>query len=263
MTALSKLKYFIATIVFLVICVLLTAFQAKIDTNVSGLTIVLNFTYAALFVCAFLFGGIVTGVSSILGICLYILLKNESAWLALLGLVVGLVFGIITKLTTYLIDRKKIDQRALISSGVFFIAIGIIFTAIKINYPNDYYILKNTTTFIRFHWIQFVLPYIIGVAFIVAAIFLNKMKENIRQMFIISGFVSTSAIVVYGIVCVLCSISKNLTFSLILARAYNTYFQSFLVSISLGLIIAMAVYAIGTAVLEVRRIIKNMVKDAE
>ena len=264
MTALSKLKYFIATIVFLVICVLLTAFQASIDTNVPGLTIVLNFTYAALFVCAFLFGGIVTGVSSILGICLYILLKNQSAWLALLGLVVGLVFGIITKLTTYLIDKKKIDQRALlISSGAFFIAIGIIFTAIKVIYPNDYYILKNTSTFIRFHWIQFVLPYIIGVAFILAAIFLNKMKENIKQMFIISGFVSTSAIVVYGITCVLCSIKKSLTFSMILARAYNTYFQSFLVSISLGLIIAMVIYSIGTVILEVRRTIKNMVKDAE
>ena len=89
------------------------------------------------------------------------------------------------------------------------------------------------------------------------------MKENIRQMFIISGFVSTSAIVVYGIVCVLCSISKNSTFSLILAKAYNSYFQDFLISISLGLIIAMVIYSIGTVILEVRRTIKNMVKDAQ
>lgn len=263
MTALAKFKYFIATIVFLVICVLLTAFQASINTNVPGLTIVLNFTYAALFLCAFLFGGIVTGISSILGICLYILLKDQSAWLALLGLVVGLVFGIITKLTTYLIDKKKIDNRALlISAGAFFLAIGIVFTAIKIIYPADYYIISNSTTFIRFHWVQFVLPYIIGVAFILAAIFLNKMKENIKQMFVIGGFTSTSLIVVYGIVCVLCSIRK-IAFRLILANAYNAYFQDFLISVCLGLIIAMAIYSIGTTIIEVRRAIKNMLKDAE
>ena len=262
MTALSKLKYLIATIVFLVICILTTAYQAKINTDVAGLTLVLNFTYAALFVCAFLFGGIVTGVSSILGICLYILLKNQSAWLALLGLIIGLVFGIITKLTTYLIEKKKLDQRALlISAGAFFIAVGIVFMSANIAF-GSYYIVRNTTIFVRFHWTQYVLPYIIGLVFIVEAIFMNKTKENLKQMFSISAFVSTSAIVLYGLVSFLCSIRK-ISFGIILANTYNTYFQSFFVSICLGLIIAMALYGIGTVVLEVRLAIKNMLKDAE
>ena len=263
MSALSKLKYFIATIVFLVICILTTAYQAKVNTNIEGVQIVLNFTYAALFVCAFLFGGIVTGLSGVFGICLYILLKNQSAWLALLGLVIGLVFGITTKLTTYLIERKKLDQRALlISAGAFFLACGIVFTTVKICNPDDFYIVKNTSVYLYFHWSLFVLPYILGVAFILAAIFLNKAKENIRQMFCISAFVSTSAIVFYGIVCVLCSI-KKMSFSLILASAYNNYFQGFFFSICLGLIIAMVIYAIGNVVIEVRRAIKNMLNDAE
>lgn len=262
MTALSKLKYFIATIVFLVICILTTAYQAKVNTNIEGVQIVLNFTFAALFVCAFLFGGIVTGISGVFGICLYILLKNQSAWLALLGLVIGLVFGIITKVTTYLIERKKLDQRALlISAGVFFIACGIVFTTVKICF-GDFYIVKNTSKYIYFHWSLFVLPYILGLTFILEAIFLNKTKENIRQMFCISAFVSTSAIVLYGIVCVLCSI-KKISFGLILANAYSDYFMSFYFSLCLGLIIAMVIYAIGNVVIEVRRAIKNMLNDAE
>ena len=262
MTILSKFKYFIAAIVFLVICILTTAYQAKINTNVPGLTLVLNFTYAALFICAFLFGGVVTGISSILGICLYVLLKNQSAWLALLGLIIGLVFGIITKLTIYLMDKKKIDQRALfISAGVFFIAIGIVFMSANIAFGN-YYIISNTTIFIRFHWMQYVLPYIIGLVFIAEAIFMNKTKENIKRMFSISAFVSTSAIVLYGLVSFLCSI-KKITFGVILANTYNNYFQNFFVSICLGLIIAMTLYGIGTVILEVRLAIKNMLKDAE
>ena len=262
MTALSKFKYFIATIVFLVICILTTAYQSKINADSNGLILVLNFTYAALFICAFLFGGIVTGFSSILGVCLYILLKNQSAWLALLGLIVGLVFGIITKVTTYLMDKKKIDQRALfISAGAFFIAIGIVFMSATICF-GKYYIVSNTEIFIRFHWTQFVLPYIIGVAFIVEAIFINKTKENIKQMFSISAFVSTSAIVLYGLVSFLCSIRK-VAFGVILANTYNDYFQNFFVSLCLGLIIAMTLYGIGTVVLEVRLAIKNMLKDAE
>lgn len=261
MTALSKLKYFIATIVFLVICVLLTAYQAKVNTNVSGVQIIINFTYAALFLCAFLFGGITTGIAGVAGICLYILLKNQSAWLALLGLVVGLVFGIITKLTQYLIEKKKLDQRALlISAGAFFIAIGIIFTACKISF-GDFYILKNTSIFIRFYWVEYVLPYIIGVVFILAALFLNKIKENVKEMFLISAFTSTVLIVCYGIVCFLCSI-KKISFAKILANTYNTYFQNFLISVCLGLIIAMTLYAIGVVVLEVRKVIKNKIQDA-
>lgn len=265
MSALSKLKYFIATIVFLVICILTTAYQAKINTNIEGVQIVLNFTFAALFVCAFLFGGIVTGISGVFGICLYVLLKSQknSGWLALLGLVIGLVFGIITKLTINLIEKKKLDQKALlINAGIFFIAIGIVFTTIKIIHPSDFYIVKNTSTYIYFHWSLFVLPYILGATFILAAIFLNKAKENIRRMFSISAFVSTSAIVLYGIVCVLCSI-KKISFSLILANAYNNYFKNFLFSICLGLIIAMVIYAIGNVIIEVRRAIKNALNDAE
>ncbi len=262
MTALSKLKYFIATIVFLVICILTTAYKATIHTNLETFNLVLDFTLAALFVCAFLFGGIVTGISGVFGICLYILLKNQSGWLALLGLVIGLVFGIITKLTTYLIEKKKLDQKALlISAGAFFIAIGIIFTAFKITF-GDYYILKNTTVYIRNHWSLYTLPYIIGVVFILAAIFLNKAKESIRQMFSIAAFTSSSLVVLYGIVCVLCSI-KNTSFSVTLARAYNTYFLNFFFSLCLGLIIAMVIYAIGVVILEVRKVIKNMLKDAE
>lgn len=263
MSALSKLKYFIATIVFLVICILTTAYKAKIGTNIDTFKIVLDFTFAALFVCAFLFGGIVTGISGVFGVCLYILLKNQSAWLALLGLIIGLVFGIITKLTTYLIERKKLDQKALlISAGVFFIACGIIFTAVKVIYPDDFYIVKNTSKYIYFHWSLFVLPYILGLAFIGEAIFLNKTKENIRQMFCISAFVSTSAVAVYGIACVLCSIRK-ISFSLILANAYSTYFVNFFFSLCFGLIIAMIIYALGNVVIEVRRAIKNMLNDAE
>ena len=262
MTALSKLKYFIATIVFLVICILTTAYKAKISTNLETFNLVLDFTFAALFVCAFLFGGIVTGISGVFGICLYILLKNQSGWLALLGLVIGLVFGIITKLTTYLIEKKKLDQRALlISAGVFFIAIGVVFTTFKICY-GDYYILKNTTIYIRNHWVLYVLPYIIGVVFILGAIFLNKAKESIKQMFSISAFVSTSLVVLYGIVCVLCSI-KKVSFQVILANAYNNYFMNFFFSLCLGLIIAMVIYAIGSVVREVIKTIKNMLKDAE
>ena len=264
MSALSKLKYFIATIVFLVICILLTAYQAKINTTVEGVQIALNFTYCALFVCAFLFGGIVTGIAGVAGVCLYILLKDQSAWLALLGLVIGLVFGIITKITTSLMDRKKLDQRALlINGGIFFIAVGVVFTAAMINATdNTYYIVKNSDTYIYFHWSLFVLPYILGATFILAAIFLNKTKESIRRMFCISAFVSSSAIVLYGIVCVLCSI-KKISFSLILANAYNTYFQGFFFSICLGLIIAMIIYAIGNVIVEVRRAIKNALNDAE
>ncbi len=262
MTALSKLKYFIATIVFLVICILTTAYKAKISTNLETFNLVLDFTFAALFVCAFLFGGIVTGISGVFGICLYLLLKNQSGWLALLGLVIGLVFGIITKLTTYLIEKKKLDQRALlISAGVFFIAIGVVFTTFKICY-GDYYILKNTTVYIRNHWVLYVLPYIIGVVFILGAIFLNKAKESIKQMFSISAFVSTSLVVLYGIVCVLCSI-KKVSFQVILANAYNNYFMNFFFSLCLGLIIAMVIYAIGAVVREVIKTIKNMLKDAE
>lgn len=262
MTALSKLKYVLATIAFLVICVLTTAYQAKINTNVDGVKIIIDFTFAALFICAFLFGGVVTGISGVFGICFYILLKNKNAWLALLGLVIGLVFGIITKLTLYLIEKKKLDQKALlISSGFFFIAIGIIFTACKINF-GDFYIVKNTSVFVRFYWIEYVLPYIIGVVFILAAIFLNKTKENIRQMFLIAAFTSTVLIVMYGLVSFLCSI-KKISFSLILANTYNNYFQNFLISVCLGLVIAMTLYAIGVVVLEVRKAVKNMLKDAE
>ena len=162
----------------------------------------------------------------------------------------------------YLIEKKKLDQRALlISAGVFFIAIGVVFTTFKICY-GDYYILKNTTIYIRNHWVLYVLPYIIGVVFILGAIFLNKAKESIKQMFSISAFVSTSLVVLYGIVCVLCSI-KKVSFQVILANAYNNYFMNFFFSLCLGLIIAMVIYAIGAVVREVIKAIKNMLKDAE
>lgn len=264
MTALSKLKYVLATIFFLVVCVLTTAYQLKVNTKLDNVQVVLNFTYAALFVCAFLFGGISTGFAGVFGVCFYILLKNQSAWLALLGLVIGLVFGIITKLTTYLIEKKKLDKTALfISAGAFFIAIGIVFTAAVVNATDhSYYIVKNSSTFIRFYWPEYVLPYIIGVMFIVLAFVHKKLQENLSQMFSIAAFVSTSAIVLYGIVCVLCSI-KNYTFALTLARAYNNYFQNFIISISMGLLIAIVLYLIGYAVIEIRIKIKNMLKDAE
>ena len=260
MTALSKLKYVLATIFFLVACILTTAFQAKVNAKYD--TIMLNFTYAVLFVCAFLFGGVVTGLSGVFGICLYILLKNQSAWLALLGLVVGLVFGIITKLTTYLIDNKKLDKRALyISAGTFFISLGIIFTVAKALF--GYYYVENTSEiYVRFYWPMYVLPYIIGAIFITAAIIMNKLKENINQMLSISAFVSTSLIVLYGIVSILCSI-KNFTFAGTLAKAYSTYYASFMVSILTGILIAMALYVLGVIVIEVRLKIKNMLNDAE
>ena len=262
MTALSKLKYVLATIFFLVVCVLTTAYQLKVNTKLDGIQVVLDFTYAALFVCAFLFGGVVTGIAGVFGICFYVLLKNQSAWLALLGLVIGLVFGIITKLTTYLIETKKLDKRALlISAGAFFIAIGIIFTVAKANF-GDFYIVKNSSTFIRFYWPEYVLPYIIGVIFIIAAIIMGKLKEKLNQMFAISAFVSTSAIVLYGIVCALCSI-KDTPFGLTLANAYNTYFQNFIISIMVGLLIAIVLYIIGYAIVEIRIKVKNMLKDAE
>ena len=261
MTALSKLKYVLATIFFLVICVLTTAYQAKVDTKLDGIQVTLNFTYAALFVCAFLFGGIPTGIAGVFGICFYVLLKNQSAWLALLGLVIGLVFGIITKLTTYLIDTKKLDKRALyISAGVFFIAIGIIFTACKISF-GDYYIVKNSTTFVRFYWPQYVLPYIIGALFIVAAIITNKLKDNLNQTLSIAAFVSTTLIVVYGIVCFLCSLKNS--FSLNLANAYNNYYRDFLISMFTCMLIALVIYILGYIALEIRIKIKNMLKDAE
>ena len=262
MTALSKLKYVLATIFFLVVCVLTTAYQLKVNTKLDGIQVILDFTYAALFVCAFLFGGIVTGIAGVFGICFYVLLKNQSGWLALLGLVIGLVFGIITKLTTYLIDSKKLDKRALlISAGAFFIAIGVIFTVAKACF-GDFYIVKNSSTFIRFYWPEYVLPYIIGVMFIAIAIVLGKLKENINQMFAISAFVSTSLIVLYGIVCVLCSI-KDTPFGLTLANAYNTYFQNFIISVMVGLLIAIVLYVIGYAIVEIRIKVKNMLKDAE
>ena len=260
MTALSKLKYVLATIFFLVACILTTAFQAKVNAKYD--TFMLNFTYAVLFVCAFLFGGVVTGISGVLGICLYILLKNQSAWLALLGLIVGLVFGIITKLTTYLIDNKKLDKRALyISAGAFFISLGIIFTVAKASF-GYYYIEPSSEIYVRFYWPMYVLPYIIGVGFIVVAVIMNKLKENINQMLSITAFVSTSLIVMYGIVAVLCSI-KNTTFAGTLAKAYNTYYASFIVSVLVGLLIAVGLYIIGVVALEIRLKIKNMLKDAE
>ena len=264
MTALSKLKYVLATVFFLVVCVLTTAYQLKVNTKLDNVQVVLNFTYAALFVCAFLFGGITTGIAGVFGICFYVLLKNQSAWLALLGLVIGLVFGIIAKLTTYLIEKKKLDKSALfISAGAFFIAIGIVFTAAVMNATDhSYYIVKNSTTFIRFYWPEYVLPYIIGVMFIVIAFIHKKLKENLSQMFSISAFVSTSAITLYGIVCVLCSL-KNKTFSLILANAYNSYFQNFIISIMVGLLIAIVLYVIGYAIVEIRLKVKNILKDAE
>jgi len=260
MTALSKLKYVLATIFFLVVCILTTAFQADIKTSYD--VVVLNFTFAALFLCAFLFGGIPTGIAGVLGVCLYILLKNQSAWLALLGLVIGLVFGIITKLTTYLIDNKKLDKKALlISAGAFFIGMGIVFTTARACF-GSYYIEKSTEIFVRFYWPQYVFTYIIGALFIVAAIFIDKLKENLSQVACISAFVSTSAICLYGIVCVLCSI-KNTSFAGTLAKAYNTYFMNFSISIIVGLLIAVAVYALGYIAIEVRIKIKNMLKDAE
>ena len=262
MTALSKLKYFIATIVFLVLCVLTTAYQAKVNTDVEGVKIVINFTYAVLFVCAFLFGGIATGISGVLGICFYILLKNQSAWLALLGLVIGLVFGIIAKLTSYLISNNKLDKRALlISAGVFFIALGVIFMVAKISF-GDFYIVKNTSIFIRFYWVEYVLPYIIGVIFILCAIFTNKMKDNMQETISIAAFVSSSAVVAYGLVCFLCSI-KKISFSRILANTYNNYFQNFFISLCIGLLIALALYVIGYVILELRKMLKTMLKDAE
>lgn len=262
MTALSKLKYVLATIFFLVVCVLTTAYKLKVNTKLDGIQVILDFTYAALFMCAFLFGGITTGIAGVFGICFYVLLKNQSGWLALLGLVIGLVFGIIAKLTTYLIDSKKLDKKALlISAGAFFIAIGILFTTAKACF-GDYYIVKNSSTFVRFYWPEYVLPYIIGVLFIVIAFISSKLKENLNQMFSIAAFVSTSAIVLYGIVCVLCSI-KNTPFGLTLANAYNTYFQNFIISIMVGLLIAIVLCAIGYAVIEIRIRIKNMLKDAE
>ncbi|MBP5446016.1 MAG: hypothetical protein J6Y28_07600 [Acholeplasmatales bacterium] len=263
MTALSKLKYFIATIVFLVICVLTTAYQAKVNTDVEDVKIIINFTYAALFLACFLFGGVVAGISGVVGVCFYILLKNQSAWLALLGLVVGLVFGIITKLTSYLISKNKLDKRALlISAGVFFIALGAIFTTASICFPEGFYIVKNTEVFVRFYWVEYVLPYIIGVIFIASAILINKMKENLSEMVCISAFTSSSLIVCYGLVSFLCSI-KKISFSRILANTYNNYFQNFYISLCIGLLIAMALFVIGYIVIELRRTVKTMLKDAE
>ena len=262
MTALSKLKYFIATIIFLVICVLTTAYQATINVDIKNGDVILNFTYAALFLCAFLFGGIVTGISGVFGICFYILLKNQSAWLALLGLIVGLTFAVITKLTSYLIDKNKLDKVALlISAGAFFIALGVIFTVARAC-NGEFYIVKNTTIFIVFHWMQYVLPYIIGVIFILIAIFNKKLKESLSNMFITAAFVSASVIVTYGITCFLCSI-KKIAFAQILANAYNNYFKNFFISLCLGLLIAMTLYVIGYLFLELRRKVRIVLKDAE
>ena len=263
MTALSKLKYIIATIVFLVICVLTTAYQATVNVDIKDGNVIINFTYAALFVCAFLFGGVVTGISGVLGICFYVLLKNQSAWLALLGLVIGLVFAIFTKLTSYLVEKNKLDKKALlISAGAFFIALGIVFTAARACNSDGYYIIKNTTIFISFHWTQYVLPYIIGVIFIVAAIISGKLKDSLNNMFLTSAFVSTTAVVIYGLVSFLCSIRK-IAFVKILANTYINYFKNFYISLCIGLLIAMALYVIGYLVLELRIKIKNMLKDAE
>ncbi len=260
MTALSKLKYVLATIFFLVVCILTTAFQAKVNAKYD--TVLLDFTYAALFTCAFLFGGITVGISGVFGICLYILLQNKSAWLALLGLIVGLVFGIITKLTTYLIENKKLDKRALyISAGVFFIALGIVFTVAKASF-GYYYIEPTSETYVRFYLPMYVLPYIIGAIYIISAFVMNKLKENINQMLSISAFVSTSLIILYGIVSVLISI-KNYTFAATLAKAYSTYYSNFLISVLVGLLIAMALYVIGVIAIEIRLKFKNMLKDAE
>lgn len=261
MTALSKLKYVLATIFFLVACILTTAFQAKINCKYD--VVVLNFTYAVLFTSAFLFGGVVTGIAGVFGISMYVLLKNQSAWLALLGLVIGLVFGIITKLTTYLIDNKKLDKKALlISAGVFFIALGVIFTVAYASFDGHYYIEQSSSIFVRIYPAQFVLAYIIGVMFICSAVFINKFKENLQDMASIAAFVSTSAIVVYGIVCWLSSI-KNTSFAGTLAKAYKTYFLDFSISIMAGLLIAVAIYILGVVALEIRLKIKNMLKDAE
>ena len=261
MTALSKLKYVLATIFFLVACILTTAFQAKI--NSSNSEVMLNFTFAVLFVCAFMFGGITTGISGVLGICLYLLLKDKSGWLALLGLIVGLVFGIITKLTTYLIENKKLDKRALfISAGVFFISLGIIFTVAYAKFAGHYYIEASSETFVRIYKSEIVLPYIIGCLFLVAAVITNKLKENLNQMLSITAFVSTTLIVVYGIFSILCSIKKY-TFAGTLAKAYSTYYANFLISILVGILIAVVLYILGVRVIEVRLKIKNMLKDAE
>lgn len=269
MTTRAKIKYAIATIVLFALFIITTAFKASKDVLTSDgvklTTVAIDFTYGLLFLAAFLFGGIVTGISSIFGVGLYILLNNKSPWLALIALVVGLTAGITVKLTSILFEKKKIDKRAiLISAGIFFIAFGVVFTAARAML-GSYYALPiiGDKTRIYFLWPLYVLPYIVGAIFLVLAIFINKLQENVQQASVKAAFVSSSVFVMYTIIAFLCSLSRKLSMTKILANTYTNYLLNFYISGLIGILAAIVIYVIGYAVIEIRIRIKNALKDVE
>lgn len=264
MTTRAKIKYIIATIVLFALFIVTTAYTAKAaikQGNVKIDSIAIDFTYGLLLLSAFAFGGIVTGISSVLGISMYILLNNKNPWLALLGLMVGLVAGISAKLVTFLKERKKLDAKALtISASAFYLGIGAIFLAARIINGPFYFAGSDA---IRFIWPLYVLPFILALVFIVATIFEKKMQENLHTATCKAAFVTTAVITIYTVVAFLCSLNHKLSMTKILANTYKNYLINFYVSAFACFLGAMVIYLIIYIVLAIRNHFKSILNDVE
>lgn len=253
MTKKMKLKYFLITIVLIGLCILSTAFPIK--TN----KVVIDLTYGVLLLIAFLFGGWVCGISGVAGICLFNLLKNNSSWLSLLGLIIGLTFGVMAWLTKRWYDKESFDKSApMIACGSFFLGIAIIFTTVRCC-VGSYYVIRGIELAIQFYWPLYVLPWIIGVIFLVLAFFYKKTPEYVQKPLIYTSMIAPVSFTIYCLVAALCSLSTKLSFANSMANAYNNYIMNFLIAGFICILGAIVIYIGFALILKLRKYLKSLV----
>lgn len=251
MTNKLKLKYFLLTIITISLCAITTAFPIK------GGGIVVDLTYGLLLLIAFLFGGWICGISGVFGICLYNLLNNNTAWIALLGLVLGLSMGVMAWLTRKLFSKNSFDKSVpMIAAGSFFLGLGIIFTTARCC-VGQYYTIPREEIQIIFNWPLYVLPFIIGATFIITAFINKKLPSYVTKPITYTAMIAPASMLVYSIVAILSSLRFKRTFVNEVANAFNHYISNFLISCYICILAAIVIYILSSLFIIFRRKIRE------